>query len=149
MKRTLLNVNGVDRWVVAEPKATLAKVLREQMLLTGCKICCEDGQCGACTVIIDGKPDRCCTTPLEKLAPGAKIVTIEGIGRAGRSASAAGRLDGPRRRAMRRLHAGLHHVGEGAARPQPVADARASALLVQPQPQSLPLHRLSSRWSTR
>ena len=80
MKRTLLNVNGVDRWVVAEPKATLADVLREQMLLTGCKICCEDGQCGACTVIIDGKPDRCCTTPLEKLAPGAKIVTIEGIG---------------------------------------------------------------------
>ena len=80
MKRTLLNVNGVDRWVVADPKATLAKVLREQMLLTGCKICCEDGQCGACTVIIDGKPDRCCTTPLDKLAPGAKIVTIEGIG---------------------------------------------------------------------
>ena len=80
MKRTLLNVNGVDRWVVAEKTATLAQVLREQMLLTGCKICCEDGQCGSCTVIIDGKPDRCCTTKLEKLAPGAKIVTIEGLG---------------------------------------------------------------------
>ena len=46
MKRTLLNVNGVDRWVVAEKTATLADVLREQMLLTGCKVCCEDGQCG-------------------------------------------------------------------------------------------------------
>src|SRR5271165_1109135 len=80
MKRTLLNVNGVDRWIVAEKTATLAQVLREQMLLTGCKICCEDGQCGACTVIIDGKPDRCCTTKLEKLAPGAKILTIEGLG---------------------------------------------------------------------
>src|SRR5208283_538885 len=49
----------------------------------GCKICCEDGQCGACTVVIDGKPDRCCTTKLEKLTPGAKIVTIEGLGTPG------------------------------------------------------------------
>ena len=62
MKRTLLNVNGVDRWVVAEKTATLADVLREQMLLTGCKVCCEDGQCGSCTVIVDGKPDRSCQT---------------------------------------------------------------------------------------
>ena len=82
MKRTLMNVNGVDRWVVAEKTATLADVLREQMLLTGCKVCCEDGQCGSCTVIVDGKPDRSCQTPIEKLAPGAKIVTIEGIGTA-------------------------------------------------------------------
>jgi len=52
------------------------------MLLTGCKVCCEDGQCGSCTVIVDGKPDRSCQTPIEKLAPGAKIVTIEGIGTA-------------------------------------------------------------------
>ena len=59
MKRMMLNVNGVDRWIVAEKSATLAEVLREQMLLTGCKVCCEDGQCGSCTVIIDGKPDRC------------------------------------------------------------------------------------------
>ena len=51
MKRIMLNVNGVDRWVVAEKTATLADVLREQMLLTGCKVCCEDGQCGSCTVI--------------------------------------------------------------------------------------------------
>ena len=40
MKRTLINVNGVDRWVVAEKTANLANVLREQMLLTGCKVCC-------------------------------------------------------------------------------------------------------------
>jgi aldehyde oxidoreductase len=82
MKRTLLNVNGVDRWVVAEKTATLAHVLREQMLLTGCKVCCEDGQCGSCTVVVDGKPDRSCQTTMDKLAPGAKIVTIEGIGTA-------------------------------------------------------------------
>ena len=45
-------------------------VLREQMLLTGCKVCCEDGQCGTCTVIVDGKPDRCCRPPLEKVRAG-------------------------------------------------------------------------------
>jgi aldehyde oxidoreductase len=82
MKRTLLNVNGVDRWVVAEKTATLADVLREQMLLTGCKVCCEDGQCGSCTVIVDGKPNRACQTAFEKVEPSAKIVTIEGIGTA-------------------------------------------------------------------
>ena len=80
MKRILLNVNGVDRWIVAETTASLASVLREQMLLTGCKVCCDNGQCGSCTVIIDGKPDRCCTTPMAKVPEGAKILTIEGIG---------------------------------------------------------------------
>src|SRR5208282_6719105 len=83
MKRIMLNVNGVDRWVAAEKSASLAHVLREQMLLTGCKVCCEDGQCGSCTVIINGKPDRCCTTPLEKVPADAKIVTIEGLGAPG------------------------------------------------------------------
>ncbi|MCM5551586.1 molybdopterin-dependent aldehyde oxidoreductase [Pleomorphomonas sp. NRK KF1] len=80
MKRISLNVNGVERWVVADPKRSLADVLREQMMLTGCKVCCADGQCGSCTVLIDGKPIRACVTPMEKLAAGAKIVTIEGIG---------------------------------------------------------------------
>lgn len=80
MQRVCLNVNGLDRWVVLEKQASLADVLREQMLLTGCKICCEDGQCGACTVVIDDKPIRACTFAMEKVAPGAKIVTIEGIG---------------------------------------------------------------------
>lgn len=80
MKRISVNVNGVERWVVADPKRSLADVLREQMMLTGCKVCCADGQCGSCTVLIDGKPIRACVTPMEKLAAGAKIVTIEGIG---------------------------------------------------------------------
>ncbi len=83
MKRTTLNVNGVERRVVAGKQETLADVLREQMLLTGCKVCCEDGQCGACTVIIDEKPVRACMTPLDKIAPDARITTIEGIGTPG------------------------------------------------------------------
>ena len=68
--------------MVADPKRSLADVLREQMMLTGCKVCCADGQCGSCTVLIDGKPIRACVTPMEKLAAGSKIVTIEGIGNA-------------------------------------------------------------------
>lgn len=80
MKRISLNVNGVERWVVADLKRSLADVLREQMMLTGCKVCCADGQCGSCTVLIDGKPIRACVTPMEKLTAGSKIVTIEGIG---------------------------------------------------------------------
>ncbi|MGQ9369441.1 molybdopterin-dependent aldehyde oxidoreductase [Azospirillum sp. ST 5-10] len=83
MKRIPLNVNGVERWVVAEKDASLADVLRQQMLLTGCKVCCEDGQCGACTVIIDGKPVRACMTPVDKVAPHAAITTIEGLGTPG------------------------------------------------------------------
>lgn len=80
MKRISLNVNGVERWVVADLKRSLADVLREQMMLTGCKVCCADGQCGSCTVLIDGKPIRACVTPMEKLTAGSKVVTIEGIG---------------------------------------------------------------------
>ena len=73
MKRIPLNVNGVDRWIVADKEATLAEVLREQMLLTGCKVCCEDGQCGSCTVVLDGKPVRACTQPMAKVADNAEI----------------------------------------------------------------------------
>lgn len=84
MKRISLNINGVRRWIVAEPKTSLAHVLREQMMLTGCKVCCEDGQCGSCTVIVDDKPIRACMTPMEKVREDANIVTIEGIGTPGK-----------------------------------------------------------------
>jgi len=80
MKRVLLNVNGVDRSLVVDGKKSLADVLREQLLMTGCKVCCDDGQCGTCTVIIDGKAKRACVTAMDKVPEGAKITTIEGIG---------------------------------------------------------------------
>ena len=83
MKRMLLNVNGVDRSVVVDPEKSLADVLREQLLLTGCKVCCSEGQCGTCTVIIDSKSKRACLVPMSKVEEGAKITTIEGIGTAG------------------------------------------------------------------
>ncbi|WP_319495745.1 molybdopterin-dependent aldehyde oxidoreductase [uncultured Cohaesibacter sp.] len=83
MKRIQLNVNGVDRWIVAEPEASLADVLRKQMMLTGCKVCCDDGQCGSCTVIIDDKPIRSCNKKIGDVREGARITTIEGVGTPG------------------------------------------------------------------
>ena len=80
MQRMLLNVNGVDRSVVVNPKKSLAVVLREQLLLTGCKVCCDEGHCGSCTVLVDGKAKRSCLIPMGKVEDGARITTIEGIG---------------------------------------------------------------------
>ena len=79
MQRIILNVNGVDRPMVVDPEKSLAQVLREQLLMTGCKICCSDGQCGACTVNIDGEAIRACMIPIGELEKGAKITTIEGL----------------------------------------------------------------------
>ena len=80
MKRMLFNINGIDRWLIAEPETSLADVLRKNLLLTGCKVCCNEGHCGTCTVIVDGKAVRACVTKMKKLPERAKITTIEGIG---------------------------------------------------------------------
>lgn len=82
MKRIIINVNGVDRPLIADPNRKLADVLREQLLLTGCKVCCDTGQCGTCTVLVDNKPIKACMVPVSKYGKGEKIVTIEGIGTA-------------------------------------------------------------------
>lgn len=74
-----LKVNGDTYEVLIEPWWNLARVLREQMGLTGTKISCETGDCGACTVLIDGKAVKSCLYPAMK-ARGKEIVTIEGIG---------------------------------------------------------------------
>lgn len=73
-------VNGVTRQVLVEENETLASFLRERLLLTGCKIGCGQGHCGACNVIVDGKVTRSCITKLSRLPDNAEITTIEGIG---------------------------------------------------------------------
>ena len=73
-----LRVNGKGYEVRAEPDAVLLWVLREQLDLTGTKYGCGEGQCGACTVLIDGRAHRSCMTPVATLA-GKAIVTIEGL----------------------------------------------------------------------
>jgi len=74
-----LNVNGKKHEVEAGPDVPLLWVIREHLKLTGTKYGCGIAQCGACTVHIDGKPERSCQVPV-KDAQGKKITTIEAVG---------------------------------------------------------------------
>ena len=74
-----LNVNGRERSVTAEPDTPLLYVLRNDLELNGAKFGCGLAQCGACTVLVEGKPTRSCVTEIGALA-GAKITTIESLG---------------------------------------------------------------------
>jgi len=74
-----LVVNGKDREVEVRPNELLVDVLRERLGLTGTKTGCEAGECGACTVLINGKPTLSCLT-LAIECEGKNILTIEGIG---------------------------------------------------------------------
>jgi nicotinate dehydrogenase subunit A len=77
----VINVNGVEREVVAEPETPLLYVLRNDLKLKGTRFGCGLGQCGACTVIVDGKAVQSCDVPVSAMA-GKSITTIEGIGTA-------------------------------------------------------------------
>lgn len=76
--RVVLDVNGEPREAFVEPGWTLLKVLREELGLTGAKLGCGDGECGACTVIIDGRAVPSCLV-LAVGAEGKEITTIEGL----------------------------------------------------------------------
>src|SRR4051794_24601080 len=76
-----LNVNDRSQAVDADPTTPLLYVLRDHLALNGAKFGCGLGQCGACTVMIDGKAAFSCVTPFPAL-PGRKIRTIEGPGTA-------------------------------------------------------------------
>jgi len=80
--RTLI-VNGSKRSVDCSPDETLLSVLRNRLSLTGTKYGCGEGQCGACTVLLDGRATRSCRTPVSEAA-GSKITTIEGLAVGGR-----------------------------------------------------------------
>ena len=73
-------VNGIPKRLVVAGEDTLATVLRANLGLTGTKVGCGEGQCGACSVLVDGKVTRSCATKMRRLSDGAKITTIEGIG---------------------------------------------------------------------
>ena len=73
-----LNVNGKDHVLKLQPRVTLVEALRERLHLTGTKRVCDHGECGACTVLIDGRAVCSCMT-LAVNAQGKKIVTIEGL----------------------------------------------------------------------
>jgi len=76
--KVALSINGRMHELLVEPRWSVAHVLREVLELTGTKIGCDRGECGACTVLIDGIPRYSCLT-LAVEAEGAQIVTVEGL----------------------------------------------------------------------
>ena len=78
-----VTVNGQARRAQVDPRLLLVHFLREELGLTGTKKGCDEGECGACTVLMDGKPVRSCLS-LAIDVRGRKITTIEGIGRNGK-----------------------------------------------------------------
>src|ERR1700689_4781554 len=91
-----LRVNGATREGSPEARKTLADFLRDDLNLTGTHVGCEHGVCGACTVIVDGRPVRSCLM-LAVQAAGSEVTTIEGL------AAPDGEL-GPLQQAMRDSH---------------------------------------------
>jgi xanthine dehydrogenase YagT iron-sulfur-binding subunit len=77
-----MTVNGQSRTLALDTRTTLLDALREHLHLTGTKKGCDHGQCGACTVIVDGRRINSCLT-LAVMHPGAKVTTIEGLGAPG------------------------------------------------------------------
>ena len=77
-----LRVNGIEREVSAEPATPLLYILRNDLGLKGTRFGCGEGHCGACTVLVDGKPLQSCDTPLWSAA-GHEITTVEGLSQGG------------------------------------------------------------------
>ena len=77
----ILNVNGAEHAVDADPATPLLYVLRDDLGLNGAKFGCGLGQCGACTVTVDGKAAYSCLLPVAA-AQGRRVVTVEGLGTA-------------------------------------------------------------------
>src|SRR5215467_14136932 len=78
-----LTVNGTERRIEVEDRWTLVELLRDHLGLTGTKIGCDRGECGACTVLLDGKPVYSCSN-LAVWADGRSVETVEGLARNGR-----------------------------------------------------------------
>ena len=104
----VLRVNGTEHRLTLDPRTTLLDALREHLHLTGSKKGCGLGQCGACTVLMDGKRVKSCLS-LAALVEGREITTIEGLAQGERAPPAAGRLHRARRLPVRLLHARADH----------------------------------------
>jgi aerobic-type carbon monoxide dehydrogenase small subunit (CoxS/CutS family) len=74
----IMTLNGEEVAVQVKPSALLVEVLRDQLELTGTKVACGEGECGACTVLLDGEPVNSCLVPALK-AQGREVMTVEGL----------------------------------------------------------------------
>jgi len=83
LKKKTLTVNGQDVMVIADEEAILSDVIRKQLGLTGIKVGCRAGQCGVCSVILNGKLVRSCVMKMKRVDNFSTITTIEGIGTPG------------------------------------------------------------------
>ena len=73
-----ITLNGEEVTVLVKPSAMLVEVLRDQLELTGTKVACGEGECGACTVLLGGEPVNSCLVPALK-AQGREVMTVEGL----------------------------------------------------------------------
>ena len=83
MSDFILKINGTDRHVTASADESLLSVLRDRLDLTGPKYGCGEGECAACTVLLDGKPVHSCITPVSAAA-NSSITTVEGLEKDGK-----------------------------------------------------------------
>jgi carbon-monoxide dehydrogenase small subunit len=80
MKKTIsIKLNGIERSIEVEPRTTLLEMVREEFNLTGAKLGCDIQVCGACTLLVDGKPVSACSV-LAVDTDGCEVLTIEGLG---------------------------------------------------------------------
>ena len=149
MIKKMLHINGVPKTVIAESETMLADVLREQLKLTGTKVGCGQGQCGCCSVILDGKVVRSCITKMKRVEDGARRHHHRGHRHPRQPACPADGLDRARRRPVRLLQPGLHRFGQGPAGREPRAP-RASRSGIGSRNTATPAAApVTSRWWTR
>ena len=109
-----IKVNGREHQVDADPDTPLLYVLRDDLKLNAAKFGCGLGQCGACTVMVDGKAVLSCVTPM-MLLEGKQVTTLEGLGTASKAGADPARLHRRAGRAMRLLHRRHDDAGAGVA----------------------------------
>ena len=135
-----LTVNGTEHDVASPPLATLLHVLREELFVTSPKAGCQQGGCGACTVLVDGEPRRACLLPVAAVE-GAQIATVEGLGEADELSAVQAAFHEHYAAQCGFCTVGLHDGRAGARRARRRRD-RARGGDRGPQRPRVPLHRL-------
>ena len=122
-KIVTFTLNGKETEVMVKPFTTLAKALRERLGFTATKCGCYEGNCGSCTVLLNGEPVLSCILPAEDVE-GQDVLTLEGLTPQEGLAPAPAGLPRELRRPVRLLHARHDHDRRGAAQKEPAPQPR-------------------------